>query len=233
MSVSSLAALWPAQGRHYLRLARGYVVSRRLAGYWLLLLILLGVVAWGGEWGRSHAPTTLRMLVFLLPVATASAIGVSLWSPFGETERSAGTWLPLGRALHLVSMLAMALLVNAVALATWVPDGDATPWGAYLLRHKLLLVGVVLLATLAIDSRLSWIAPALAAMPGLVIGYIRVAQAQSEGREVAFFHDAWHPMLRQDGDLVAMLVAVGLFATGVVAVIRRGERPAEPDDTAG
>lgn len=227
------AALLPAQGRHYARIARGYVLSRRLAGYWLLMAILLGMVAWGGEWGQNHAPTTLRMLVFLLPVATSSVTGVSFWSPFGETERAAGTWLPLGRALHLASMLALALLVNAVALATWVPAGDETPWDAYLLRHTLLLTGIALLAALAIDSRLSWIAPALAAMPGLVIGYVRVERAESEGREVTFFHDAWHPMLRPDGDLVAMLFAIGLFAIGVVAVVRRGERPAEPDDTAG
>lgn len=229
----SLGAGWPAQGRHFARLARGYVLSRRLAGYWLLMLILLGMVAWSGAWGRSHAPTTLRMLVFLLPVATSSVIGVSLWSPFGETERAAGTWLPLGRALHLASMLALALLVNAVALATWVPAGDATPWDVYLLRHTALLVGVALLAAMVIDSRLSWVAPALVAMPGLVIGYIRVERAQAGELELAFFHDAWHPMLRPDGDLLALLLAAGLFAVGALAVIRRGERPAEPDDAAG
>jgi hypothetical protein len=119
------------------------------------------------------------------------------------------------------------------ALATWVPDGDATPWDAYLLRHTLLLTGIALLAARAIDSRLSWVAPALVAMPGLVAGYVRVEQAQAEGREVAFFHDTWHPMLRPEGDVLAMLLALGVFSVGVVAVIRRGERPAEPDDAGG
>lgn len=233
MSAAGLTSSWVDQGRHYARLARGYVVSRRLAGYWLLLLILVGMVAWGGEWGRGHAPTTLRMLVFLLPAATSSVIAVSLWSPFGETERAAGTWLPLGRALHLASMLALAQVINAVALATWVPEGDATPWDAYLLRHTALLVGIALLAAMVIDSRLSWVAPALVAMPGLVIGYIRVERAQAEEQELAFFHDAWHPMLRPDGDLVALLLTLGMFVAGSVAVIRRGERPAEPDDAAG
>jgi hypothetical protein len=229
----SLGAGWPTRGRYYARLARGYVISRRLVGYWLLMLILLGMVAWGGEWGRDHAPTSLRMLVFLLPVATASAIGVSLWSPFGETERAAGTWLPLGRALHLASMLALALLVNTVALAAWVPEGDPIAWENYLLRHSLLLVGIALLAALAIDSRLSWVAPTLVALPGLVAGYVRIEQAQAEGREIAFFHDSWHPMLRPDGDPFAMAMAAGLFLAGVAIVIRRGERPAEPDDAAG
>lgn len=138
------------------------------------------------------------------------------------TERAAGTSLPLGRALHLASMLAIALLVNAVALATWVPEGDSVSWENHLLRHALLLTGVALLAALAIAPRLSWVAPALVAMPGLVMGYIRVEQAQIEGREAPFFHNSWHPML----------LAVNLFVFGVAAVILRGERPAEPDDAA-
>jgi hypothetical protein len=233
ISLDAKSGGWPAQGRHYARLARGYVVSRRLAGYWLLMLVLLGMIAWGGEWGRSHAPTTLRMLVFLLPVATSSVIGVSLWSPFGETERSAGTWLPLGRALHLASMLALALLVNRVAVASWLPEGDAISWGAFLLRHTLLLTGIALLVSLAIDTRLGWIVPALVAMPGLVMGSIRVEQEQIEGREAAFFHESWHPMLRPDGDWFAAIFALGVFAVGTLTVIRRGERPAEPDDAAG
>ncbi|MDQ3613425.1 MAG: hypothetical protein M3412_03765 [Chloroflexota bacterium] len=216
------------------RLARGYAASRRLPGYWLMMLILLGMVLWGREWGQEHAPTTLRMLVFLLPVALASVIGVSLWSPFGEPERAAGRWLPLGRCLHLVTMLALALLVNRVAVETWVPDGDAGRWGLYLLRHTVALIGITLLSVTILDSRLSWIGPALVAMPGLVVGYIRVEQAASQGREVAFFHDpATHLMLRPHDSPMAAGVAIALFIAGVVVVIRRGERLAEPDDTAG
>lgn len=216
------------------RLLRAYVTSRRLPGYWLMLLILLGMVVWGGDWGQNHAPTTLRMLVFLLPVATASVIGVSLWSPFGEPERAAGSWLPLGRYLHLMTLIALALLINRVAVETWAPDGDTGQWTAYLLRHTFALTGVALLTAAILDSRLSWIGPALIAMPGLVVGYVRVEQAMSEGREVQFFYDSsTHLMLRPHDSLLAAGVAIGLFVAGVVTVVWHGERLAEPDDTAG
>ncbi len=216
------------------RLLRGYVASRRLPGYWLLMIILLGMVLWGREWGQEHAPTTLRMLVFLLPVATAAVIGVSLWSPFGEPERAAGTWLPLGRFLHLLTMLVFALLVNRIAVETWVPAGDIGQWSLYLLRHTVALIGVALLMPKMLDSRLSWIGPALVAMPGLVVGYIRVEQAEIEGRNVSFFYDSsTHLMLRPHDSLLAAGVAVGLFVMGGAITIRRGERLAGPDDTAG
>ena len=216
------------------RLLRAYVLSRRLPGYWLLMLILLGMVLWGSDWGQDHAPTTLRMLVFLLPVAIASVIGVSLWSPFGETERAAGTWLPLDRYLHLLSMMALALMVNWVAITTWVPGDDPIAWDHYLLRHTVLLIGIGLITTTLLDSRLSWIGPTLVAMPGLVMGYIRVEQAFAEGRDVTFFHDsAWHPMLLPNDSIVSMTLTVGTFVAGLVLVVWRGERLAEPDDTAG
>lgn len=216
------------------RLLRGYVESRRLPGYWLMLLILLGLVLWGREWGQEHAPMTLRMLVFLLPVAIASVIGVSLWSPFGETERAAGTWLPMGRTLHIATLLALAMVVNRVATETWAPTGDAGHWEFYLLRHTVALMGINLMTLAILDSRLSWIGPALVAMPGLVMGYIRVEQAAGEGRTVPFFHDsAVHLMLRPHDSNVAAGVAIGLFAAGLALVIGRGERLVEPDDTAG
>lgn len=216
------------------RLMRGYVASRRLPGYGLMMAVLFSLVVWGGEWGQNHAPTTLRMLVFLLPVATASVIGVSLWSPFGEPERAAGTWLPLGRSLHLLTLLALALLVNGIAIQTWVPESDTGNWDVYLLRHTVALIGICLIASVVLDSRLSWIGPALVAMPGLVIGYVRVDQARGQGRDVSFFHDsAWHLMLRPHDSLLATVVAVGLFVSGVMVVIRRGERLAEPEESAG
>ena len=215
------------------RLVRSYVLSRRLPGYWLLMLILLGVVLWGQGWARSHPPTALWMLVFLLPVATASVMGVSLWSPFGETERAAGTLLPLGRILHLLSMIALALAITWAAVATWVPEGFPGRWELYLLRHTAALVGVALLGARLIDTRLSWIGPALVAIPGLVTGYIRMEVAEAEGRQVAFFHDSWHPMLHPDGSALAATVAAVLFVMGTVVMVSAGERLAEPEETAG
>ncbi|CAN5719886.1 hypothetical protein BH23CHL3_BH23CHL3_07380 [soil metagenome] len=59
-------------------------------------------------------------------------------------------------------------------------------------------------------------------------------QAASQGREAQFFHDsATHLMLRPHDSLLAAGVAAGLFVVGVAVVVRRGERLAEPDDTAG
>jgi hypothetical protein len=204
-----------------------------LPGYWLLMLMLLGMVLWGREWGQDHAPTTLQMLVFLLPVATASVIGVSMWSPFGEPERAAGTWVPLGRFLHLVTMISLAMLVNWVAVETWVPDGDTGQWSMYLFRHTFAMTGIALVISALLNSRLSWIGPAVVAMPGLVVGYVRVEQA-ADWREASFFYDsAAHLMLRPHDSLLAAGVAVGLFVVGVAVVVRRGERLAEPDDTAG
>lgn len=216
------------------RLLRSYMTARRLPGYWLMMVILLGMVAWGSGWGENHAPTTLRLLVFLLPVATSSVIGVSLWSPFGETERAAGTWLPFGRYLHLMTMIALALLTNQVAVETWVPAAETGHWDVYLLRHTLALIGITLVASALLDSRLSWIGPALVAMPGLVAGYIRVEQSQGDQQTASFFYDgARHLMLRPEDSVLAAVVAVGLFIAGMVTVVWRGERLAEPDDTAG
>lgn len=215
------------------RLVRSYALSRRLPGYWLLMLVLLGMVLWGQGWARSHPPTALWLLVFLLPVATASVIGVSLWSPFGETERAAGTWLPLGRLAHVVSMLSIALVINWVAVMTWAPDGVPGRWELYLLRHTAALVGVALLAARLVDSRLSWIGPALVSMPGLVTGYVRMEVAEAEGRQVEFFHDSWHLMLRPHDSLLAGIVAAALFVAGMAVVIWIGERLTEPEETAG
>lgn len=213
------------------RLLRGYVLSRRLLGYWLAILILLGLVAWGGEWGERHAPTTLRLLVFLLSMATSSLITVSLWSPFGETERSAGTWLPPGRIFHLLVLLIMTFVVNQIALELWTPLGDPTRWDIYVLRHLLALTGIALLSAKTFDTRVSWVVPAIVAMSGLVMGYVPAA---SEGRDVSFFnHSATHLMLRPDDSMLAAAVAVGLFFVGVVAVVWRGEHLTEPEDAAG
>lgn len=216
------------------RLLRSYVLSRRLPGYWLMLLVLLVLVVWGADWGTRHAPTTSQMLVFILPVATSSVLGVSLWSPFGETERSAGTWLPLGRITHLLLMLIMTLAVNQVALELWVPVSDPTRWDIYLLRHTLALTGLAVLASTIVDTRLSWIASAMVAMSGLVMGYVRVESSESRGSEVAFFHEgATHLMLRLDDSIVAFGIALALFIAGLVSVVRRGERLTGPEDTAG
>jgi len=215
------------------RLIRSYVLARRLPGYWLLMVILLAMVLWGRGWATSHAPISLQMLVFLLPAATASVVGVSLWSPFGEIERAAGTLLPLGRSLHLLSMLVIALLINRVAAATWVPDDVPGVWETYLLRHTAALVGVSLLLAHLADARLSWIGPALVAMPGLVTGYIRMEVAEAEGRQIAFFHDSWHPMLHPVDSVLAASVAVVLCVGGITVLMRRGERLVEPEESAG
>ncbi len=215
------------------RLLRGYVLSRRLPGSWLLMLALLGAVICGGGWGREHEPMSLWLLTFLLPMATASVIGVSLWSPFGETERAAGTWLPLARSLHLASLLVAVLLVNQVAETMWVPSGDSQPWAAYLLRHTTLLIGIALLAARVIDSRLSWVAPAVVALSGVAMGLSRVERAVAEGQSVTFFHDSWHPMLRPADSTVSQVVAIGVFLVGVGLVVWSGERLVDPEDAAG
>ncbi len=194
----------PRRPRGVGRLMRLHLESRRVPAALVLMAacgaVFQGVLRWPGSHGSLQIP-------LIIEAAAAAIVAVTTHSPFGESERATGRWLPYlrgGAAAGLTTASFAALLAGAVG-ANLLGGTEA------LLRDVAGMAGVGLLSAAALGGWLSWIGP---------MAYLALAEeALSSG-----WHTSWTWPARPPGDLGGALCAALVFFAGLAVVAIRGAR---------
>jgi len=192
------------------RLARLYATSRRVpAAVTAIVACALGLrIALAGHWDSYGA----LQLPLVFETAAATAITVTVASPFGEPERVTGRWLPYLRT-------AATLALTAVAIGALAAAGTGTHLAGGTLdaaRNLAGIAGIGLLCAATISSGLAWIGPAAYLIPGAYALYTQ------------WHHPAlttpWLWPGRPPHDLGAAVCAGLVFAAGAAVITVRGAR---------
>jgi hypothetical protein len=193
----------------WLRLSRLFAVNRRIPAA-LGLLALFGAVLWAAlhwHWGIAGGAAAQEFVPLVIETAAAAIIAVTTYNPFGETERTAGRWLPwlrLGATLGLAAAAVGALAAGAT--------GGSLPGGTLaMVRDVGGMVGLGLLCALVLGGAFAWTGP----MVYLVL---------AEGAFAGSWATPWMWPTRPAADLGGALCASLVFAAGMVAITVRGAR---------
>lgn len=197
-----------------LRLTRLHLIGRRVPSG-LGALAACGAVLWAAlhwHWTLGSG-TGAQSVPVVLEAGAASVIVVATRSPFGESERATGRWLPYLRLVTTVVLVAAAV----GALAAGAAIGGALGGGALeLLRSVAGLTGIGLLLATVTGGGLAWIGPTV---------YMVVT-------EYALVHLWTTPLVwpdRPPHDRGAAICAAVVFATGIIATAVRGSRDSAQD----
>jgi hypothetical protein len=157
-----------------------------------------------------HWGAQAQQVPLVIEAAIATIIGAITRSPFGESERATGRWLP-----YLRPGLALALTAIAVAALAAGSAGAHIGGGELeLLRNVAGLLGIGLLSA-ALLGAYAWVGP---------IAYAVVA----EYALTANWTTPWLWPGRSPHDPAAAISAVLIFVAGVAVIATRGPR----DDSA-
>ncbi len=168
-------------------------------------MVACGAVFQGAlRWPGGHRSLQVPLIV---EAAAAAIVAVTTRSPFGESERVTGTWLPylrLGAAVGLTVAAFASLLAGAAG-------ADLLGGTVALLRNVFGIAGIGLLSAVAIGGSLSWIGP---------LAYLAVAEeALNEG-----WHTPWTWPALPPSDLSGGICAALVFAVGLAVICVRGAR---------
>ena len=191
------------------RLARLYLASRRVPMA-LGLLAGLGALLWSAlhwQWNIAGGPAAQLFIPLTIQAGAAAVIALTTFGPFGETERSAGRWLPwlrLGTAVALTSLAFGTLAAGAAAGG--MPGGTLA-----LLRNLGGVTGVGLLTAAALGGAFSWTGP---------MAYLLISEGALAHRSTA----PWIWPARPPHDHGAAICAVLVIVAGLVLITVRGPR---------
>jgi hypothetical protein len=195
-----------------LRLARLYLVSRRVLGC-LLVLAAAGIALRIALHWLPRTGVFARQLPLTIEAGAAAAIGVTTRSPFGEPEDTAGPWLPWLRLAASV-VLAGAAFVALAAGAAGEHLADGT---LGLLRDLGGFTGLALLTATLAGGGLAWIGP---------LGYAAITLPALTGS----WTTPWTWAARPPHDRGAAICAGLAFAAGFALLTARGARARPGDD---
>jgi hypothetical protein len=195
------------------RLAQLYLASRRarsaLVTFAASGALLRASLYW--HWTPATGPIALK-LPTLIEVAVASVIAVTTYSPFGESERATGRWLPYLRLASAVALTGAAIAALAIGSAgLHMADGDTG-----IARNVAGLTGLGLLCAPILGGALSWIAP---------VAYGGVA----EYAIASAWTSPWTWPARSPHDLGAAICAALACATGLAMITALGPRYRDDD----
>jgi hypothetical protein len=188
------------------RLVRLHLASRRTLTCLLALaacaVALRAALHWipGGGVASRQLPLTIE-------AGAAAVIGVTTRSPFSETERATGRWLPFLRLGATIAVVAAAVGALAAASASAHLAGGTLG----MLRDLAGLTGIALLAAALLGGPLAWAGP---------LAYL-VVSLRALG---AAWTTPWIWPARAPHDLGAGLCAALVFAAGVTVITLRGAR---------
>lgn len=197
-----------------LRLVRLHLTSRRVPSALAVLaacaLILQVALRW--HWGAQGGPGVQQLLPLVLESAAAAVITATTGSPFGESERTGGRWLPLLRLGTVAALVAAAISVLAVASAGTLLTGGVLE----VLRNTAAFVGLGLLCAAVLGVSLAWVGP---------LAYLAVAEfALAES-----WTTPWIAPARPSHDLGAALCTAAVGAAGALILTLRGARDSAPE----
>jgi hypothetical protein len=197
-----------------LRLPWLHLRSRRVPAAVLALAacgaLLRAALYW--HWAFNSGPFA-QQVPMIIEAGAASVIAVTAHSPFGETERPTGRWLPGLRLLAAIGLTGLA--IGALQLgATGVNLNDGV---GVLARNVIGFTGLGLSCSLITGGLLAWTLP---------MGYMTFCQYAL--RE--FWTAAWTWPVRPAADRGAWICASLVFAAGLLLFTVRGPRTSLSDD---
>ena len=197
-----------------IRLAWLHLRSRRVPAA-VLALAMCGVVlhvALQWHWAFNSGPYA-QQVPMIIEAGAASVIAVTAHSPFGETERATGRWLPCLRLLAAIGLTGLAILALQLGAA-----GESLNGGiAVLTRNVIGFTGLGLACSLVTGGLLAWTLP---------MGYMVFCQYALLESWTA--PSTWP--VRPPADRGAWICASAVFAAGLLLFTIRGPRTRLSDD---
>jgi hypothetical protein len=165
------------------------------------------------HWAFNSGPYA-QQVPLIIEAGAASVIAVTAHSPFGETERSAGHWLPYLRLLAAAGMCGLAIALLQLGAA-----GESLNEGILVLARNVIgITGLGLLCSLVTGGLLAWTLP---------MGYMAFCQYALLEAWTA----PWTWPVRPPADRGAWICACAVFAAGLLLFTVRGPRARLSDDT--
>ena len=196
------------RGPSGVRLAWLHARSRRVPAGVLALAVCAGVLHAALQWHWTFASGRYAQQVPMIIAAGAAAvIAVTAHSPFGETERATGRWLPYLRLFVAVGMCGLAIALLQLGAA-----GQGLNEGILVLARNIIgITGIGLLCSLVTGGLLAWTLP---------IGYMAFCQYALLEAWTA----PWTWPVRPPADRGAWICACAAFAAGLLLFTSRGPR---------
>ena len=197
------------------RLAWLHARSRRVPAGVLALAVCAGVLHAALYWHWTFASGRYAQQVPMIIAAGAAAvIAVTAHSPFGETERATGRWLPYLRLFVAVGMCGLAIALLQLGAA-----GQGLNEGILVLSRNIIgITGIGLLCSLVTGGLLAWTLP---------IGYMVFCQYALLEAWTA----PWTWPVSPPADRGAWICACAAFAAGLLLFTIRGPRIRLSDDS--
>jgi len=198
-----------------IRLTRLHLRTRRIpAGIFALATcgaVLRAALHW--HWTFNSGPYA-QHVPLIIEAGAAAVIAVTAHSPFGETERSAGRWLPYLRLFAAAGMCGLAIALLQLGAA-----GESLNEGVLVLARNIIgITGIGLLCSLVTGGLLAWTLP---------IGYMAVCQYAL----LEAWTTPWTWPVRRPADRGAWICACAVFAVGLLLFTIHGPRTRLSDDS--
>jgi hypothetical protein len=197
------------------RLTWLHLRTRRVPGGILALAVCGALlhVALHWHWAFNSGPYA-QQIPMIIEAGAAAVIAVTAHSPFGETERSAGRWLPCLRLLAALGLTGLAILaLQLSAVGENLNNGIAV-----LARNVIGFTGLGLPCSLITGGMLAWTLP---------LGYMTFCQYALLEAWTA----PWTWPVRPPADHGAWICASAVFAAGLLLFTVRGPRTSLSDDS--
>jgi len=198
-----------------IRLTWLHLRSRRVPAGVLALAVCGAVLraALHWHWVFNSGPYA-QQVPMVIEAGAAAVIAVTVHSPFGETERSAGRWLPYLRLFAAVALTGVAILALQLGAA-----GQSLNDGILVLARNVIgFTGLGLLCSLVTGGLLAWILP---------MGYMAFCQYALLEAWTA----PWTWPVRPPADRGAWICASVAFAGGLLLLTIFGPRIRLSDDS--
>jgi hypothetical protein len=165
------------------------------------------------HWTFNSGPYA-QQVPLIIEAGAAAAIAVTAHSPFGETERATGRWLPYLRLLTAAGLTGLAIALLQLGVV-----GESLNEGAAVLARNVIgITGIGLLCSLVTGGLLAWTLP---------LGYMAFCQYALLEAWTA----PWTWPARPPADRGAWICACAVFAVGLLAFTIRGPRTRLSDDS--
>lgn len=164
------------------------------------------------HWTFNSGPYA-QQVPLIIEAGAAAVIAVTAHSPFGETERATGRWLPYLRLLTAAGMCGLAIALLQLGAA-----GESLDEGILVLARNVIgITGIGLLCSLVTGGLLAWTLP---------MGYMAFCQYALLEAWTA----PWTWPVRPPADRGAWICAGTVFAAGLLLFTIRGPRTRLSDD---
>lgn len=219
--MSNSIAVLPPVGR----LAQLFLRQRAMPLSVLALALHGAALVWLETWVAAPGQDDRAVMVLVaLPALVACIVGIGLWAPAADLERTSAWPLPWLRAIHVLAVGVAGLATAALATSRWDIDlAGGIPYTELWLRNAIGLTGLTLIAARLIDPRLSWLGPLMFSIVAVVyVSLLADDPATSENERLQ--PPAWIFTGQDHRSLLPWVLAIMLLAAGLALIARYGPK---------